>query len=832
VQRLANTLAFERRCIRSSFVVPQMPIKEPGIGCRGYPRERISSGSGAQVRRTLPVRLRLRASLARRIDALDASGYLRDATLVCLCAALLAIGAGTVAADGFRVVAVEVRGASRVAPDAVRKVMGTQAGQELDLEKVRQDVKAIYRMGYFRDVTFDTEEVPGGYRLTVIVTEKPMVGSVLIEGNKDVETADLRAAVTVKERSLFQEEKVKESVNKLIEVCQNKGFIDASVEASVGEDSEGALRVTFRVAEGPKLKIERIAVTGNYFFTEKAIQKVMDTSEEGFFSFITDSGTYKRDVLENDVRKIEALYQNNGFIDSKISEPVVGRAKKGLIVTVRIFEGRQYRVGEVRFSGESGIPEATLRKTVRISRGDLFNRETLLSDLLALTTLVNDTGYAQALVSPGVEKQKEFPLADVTFRFERGTKFRFGKVEISGNTKTLDRVVRRSLDVVDGELYTATGLKTSKENLTRSSYFKDVKISTAPSAVPEEMDVKVEVQEGPTGTLSGGLGYSSVDKIFGTVQLTENNLFGRGWKASLNSQFGARRTTYSIDFRDPHFLDTDFSLLLSAYKTKLKYTDFEKDSYGGRVGFGYNLSRFINASIIFRNDYTKILAPSGTFPTQTVQDEIDKGLQTTRSLGFNVTRNTTDKHIDPSRGSVQSATLEVAGPLGGDSQYLKYILNTKVFYPGAASTVFSCNLLWGHVIPMYGGWAGGEVPIFERFFLGGPYSVRGFKSRSLSPKDPNTGDLMGGNKEVVVNFEYLFPLVSEIGFKGVLFTDLGNSWVQGAWPANDQGLWVGYGFGVRWYSPMGPLRFEWGWNLNRPAGEPKRVMEFTIGTPF
>jgi outer membrane protein insertion porin family len=446
---------------------------------------------------------------------------------------------------------------------------------------------------------------------------------------------------------------------------------------------------------------------------------------------------------------------------------------------------------------------------------------------------VNDRGYAQALVSPGVEKRKEYPLADVTYRFERGTKFRFGKVEISGNTKTMDRIVRRNLDVSDGELYTATGLKTSKENLTRTSYFKDVKISTSPSAVPGEMDAKVEVQEGPTGTLSGGLGYSSIDKIFGVVQLTENNLFGRGWKASLNSQFGARRTTYSIDFRDPHFLDTDFSLLLSAYKTKVKYNDFEKDSKGGRVGFGYNLSRFVNASISFRGDSTRILGIGGTIPTQTVQDEIDKGLQITRSVSYNVTRNTTDKHIDPSRGSVQSGTLEYAGgPLGGDSQFVKYFLNSKAYYPVTASTVFSANLLWGQVIPLYGGWAGGEVPLFERFFLGGPYSVRGFRSRSLSPKDPNTGELIGGNKELIANFEYQFPLVSEIGFKGVLFTDLGNAWVQGAWPANDAGLWIGYGFGVRWFSPMGPLRFEWGWNTNRPAGEPKRVMEFTIGTAF
>ena len=750
--------------------------------------------------------------------------------MACLCAALLSIGTVTMAADGFRVVAIEVRGANRVAPDAVRKVMGTQAGEELDLEKVRQDVKAIYRMGYFRDVTFDTEEVPGGYRLTVIVAEKPIVGVVQVEGNKDVESSDLRAAVTVKERTLFQEEKVKESVTKMVEICQNKGFIDASVEASVGEDSEGALRVTFRVTEGPKLKIEWIVVTGNQFHTTNAILKTMETSEKGLFSFITDSGTFKKDVLDTDVRKLEALYQNSGFLDSKIFEPVVGRGKKGLILTIRIFEGRQYRVGEVRFSGESGIPEGTLQKTVRLNRGDLFNREALMSDLLALTTLVNDEGYAQALVSPGVEKSKEYPVADVTYRFERGTKFRFGKVEITGNTKTVDRIVRRNLDVSDGRTYTATGLKTSKENLTRSSYFKDVKISTAPSTVPGEMDVKAEVQEGPTGTLSGGLGYSSVDKIFGVVQLSENNLFGRGWKASLNSQFGARRTTFSIDFRDPYFLDSDFSLLLSAFKTKVKYTDFEKEAQGGRVGLGYNLSRFVIGSVFYRMDDTRILALSGIIPTWNVQQEIDKGLQKTRAVGFTVTRNTTDRYIDPSRGSVQSATVEYAGgPLGGDSDFVKYFLNAKYFYPVTASTVFSWNVLWGHVIPTVGG---EEVPLFERFFLGGPYSVRGYRSRSLSPVDPNTGELIGGNKELIANLEFLFPLVAEIGFKGVLFFDAGNSWAQGTWPFNDQGVWAAYGVGVRWYSPMGPLRFEVGWNLNRPDGQPRRVMEFTIGTAF
>jgi outer membrane protein insertion porin family len=211
-------------------------------------------------------------------------------------------------------------------------------------------------------------------------------------------------------------------------------------------------------------------------------------------------------------------------------------------------------------------------------------------------------------------------------------------------------------------------------------------------------------------------------------------------------------------------------------------------------------------------------------------DEFAKGLQHTRSLTLAMNRNTTDKFIDPSRGSVQSGSVEFAGgPLGGDSQFVKYFLNAKAFYPVTATNVFSWNALWAHVVPTEGG---GEVPIFERFFLGGPYNIRGFRTRELSPKDPNTGEAVGGNKELVGNLEFLFPLLTEIAFKGVVFFDVGNTWEQGKWPWNGRQLRYAYGAGVRWYSPMGPLRFEWGWNLNPGPGEPKRVMEFTIGTAF
>ena len=742
-----------------------------------------------------------------------------------LLAGVFAVGAWSAV---FRVVAVEVQGVKRVGADAIRQAMSTKPGGEFDLARIQEDVKTIYRMGYFIDVRFDAEEVQGGYRLTIMVTEKPIISSVKVEGNKELETADIRQALTVKERSLFKEDLVKESTQKVLELYQNKGFFDSSVDSKVEEDSDGSIRVLFRIAEGEKIKISSIRITGNLYFKEQAVLKVMDTKEKGFFSFITDAGTYKKDVLENDVRKIEALCQNGGFLDSKVSNPVTRRGPKGLEVTINVFEGRQYRVGEIRFSGESDIPEAELRTKIKLKQGDIFNREVLLGDLLELTTLENDKGYAQALVSPIVEKRKEYPMADVMFRTERGGKFRFGKVDVAGNIKTHDRIIRRELEVRDGEIYTATGLKGSKDNLTRISYFKDVKITTVPSSTPGVMDVKVEIQEGPTGTISGGAGYSSLDKIFGVVQLSENNLLGRGWKMSLSSQFGARRTVFSLNFRDPHFLDSDYSLLLSAYKTDILYTDFHSKATGGTIGLGYQFSKYINSSLSLRVDETQI-TDAGSAVSQILKDEFSKGARQTRSLSWSITRNTTDKLTEPSKGSVQSATVEYAGgPLGGDSDFVKYFLNARIYHPFPAPAVLSANFLWGHTVST----VNERVPIFERYFLGGPYSIRGFKSRTISPVDPNTGELIGGNKELFMNIEYIVPIVKDYGFKAVGFFDAGNSYRQGDWPWKGPSLRFAAGVGVRWYSPMGPLRFEWGWNLNPKPGEDKLVTEFTIGTVF
>lgn len=734
------------------------------------------------------------------------------------------------ASEGIKVVSVEVEGAKRTAAADVKTAIATKPGSVYDIERIRDDVKSVFRMGYFNDVRFETEEVADGVCLVVVVVEKPIVSQVVFDGNKEIEASDLRSAVTIRDRSLFRPEQVKESAGKIVALYQGKGFADATIEPVVGEEPDGSVKISYRIVEGEKLSIGRLRFEGNEYLTDKAIRKIIETTEAGFFSFITDSGMFKKDVLDMDLQRIEALYQNSGFMDVKISDPIVTRGPKGADVTVRIDEGRQFRVGTVRFDGKSEIPESDMTAAAKTVPGALFSREKMLSDLLELTTLQNDKGYAQALVTPDVRKRGgPHPIADVVFRTEMGGKFRFGKVDIVGNAKTLDRIARRALDATDGRIYSATALRTSRENLMRQGNFKEAKIQTAPSkTVPDEIDVKIDVQEGPTGTLSGGAGFSSVDKFFAVVQLNEQNLFGRAWKAGLNAQVGKSKLLYSGTFTDPYFLDTDYSLNLEAYNGKTTYTDFYRSSTGGKVGGGYWFNRETSHSLAFRYDLTRIEG-RGDVVSETLQDEIDKGVQETRSVIYSISRSTANRPIDPSRGTISSMSAEYAGgPLGGDSEYLKYFLAWKGYYPVTESTVFATNILWGHVVPT----GGGRVAIADRFFLGGPYSIRGFESRSISPIDANTGEKIGGNKEFVANFEYIVPILEDVGIKGAAFFDIGNTWRQSQGPFNDLTFRYGAGIGIRWYSPMGPLRFEWGWNLSPEDGEPERVAEFTIGTAF
>lgn len=724
---------------------------------------------------------------------------------------------------------IKVKGNRTIKDRTLKGMITVKKGEELDYIRVREDIKKIFKSGYFSDVKVDAHFSAKGVDLTYIVKEKPVVFRVSIKGNDAVGKEELEKSLAIKSNDFFSEEKVQESVRKLITIYNNNSYFDVKVIPKLTERGKNRIEVTFEIKEGEKRKIDSINFVGNNFFTGKELKKMMTTKEKSFFSWLTGSGSFKKDVFDQDMTLIEVRYLDNGFLDVKVEKPVLKKSGEGVRLTIRIFEGVQYRVGKVRVAGK--LPESL--KNVEMSFETksflVFSREKMVKDILSLTKKLQDLGYADASINPRYIKQEKYPVVDINFAVSTGTKYSFGVVNVKGNTKTLDKVIRRKLEVSDGELYSATGLEKSKAHLMKTGYFKDVKILTKKGETQKELDVDVEVEEGPTGTLSGGFGFSSVDHFFGTVQVSENNLFGRGWKVSLNSQFGARRVVFNFDYRDPNVFDTDFSLHLNAFNTDVEFTDFTRKAKGGVVGFGYPISRNIHTNLDFRVDRVKITDVDTSIVNSVLKEEAERGAQITHSATWGIGRDVTDSFINPTRGSSQRFDIEYAGGiLGGESDFVKYTVNTKFYKPIGTSNVYALHITWGHVVST----VGGRIPVFERYFIGGPNTIRGFESRKITPLDKNTGEEIGGNKELIINNEFLIPLYSEIGLKWVFFFDAGNTWKQGEWPQDFGDIRYGAGFGFRWFSPMGPLRLEWGFNLSPKGDEKRRVLEFTIGNTF
>jgi outer membrane protein insertion porin family len=407
-------------------------------------------------------------------------------------------------------------------------------------------------------------------------------------------------------------------------------------------------------------------------------------------------------------------------------------------------------------------------------------------------------------------------------------------IKITGNNKTIDKVIRREIMLNEGDTFSATKIKESRRRIQNLGFFEEVKIATEKTDLPGAMDMLVEVKEKPTGTFSLGFGYSTIDGFIGQTSVTQDNLLGRGYKGNLSAAIGSKSTTYQFGLLDPHFLDTDLTLGFDLYKTERQWTDFSKKATGGDLKLGVPFSYNVKSFFIYRYEEKEILDVSPT-ASRIIRDQ--EGSSTLSSIYASLSRDTTDFRMDPKTGTLSSASIEFAG-LGGTEKFVKYELDHRYFYPLPWKFVFSAHGRLGYVQEI-----GNEpIPIDERYYLGGLYSLRGFKPRQVGPRirtvttdsSGNTlaGDFeyIGGTKIGYGNLELTFPLVEESGFKGVIFYDAGNAWGEDQDYFSD--IRHSAGFGLRWLSPLGPLRLEWGKNLNAREGEPPSDLQFSIGTMF
>jgi outer membrane protein insertion porin family len=545
----------------------------------------------------------------------------------------------------------------------------------------------------------------------------------------------------------------------------------------------------------------------------------MSTTEWGILSFITDSGVLKKDQLKQDVGKINAFYLNNGFINAQVGEPVITPEKEGITVKIPVSEGRQFRVGKVAISGdELKTPRADLLAKLQIKKKDFFDREAIIKDMDYLAQVCNDEGFANADIAPRTEPQEKTQTIDVTYEIIKKKPVYFNRINIIGNTKTRDKVIRRELFVFEGDLYSRTKLKNSYLALNRLRYFQEIDFQTQKGPDETLTDINISVKEKPTGMFSLGAGYSALDQAVVSAQVSQQNLFGRGQTLSLKASIGARFTLYDLSFTEPWLFDMPIRSKFDLWNLYREYDTYKLDSTGFGTVLGYPLWEYVTGYIGYRLSFDTV---KEVLDSASYYIKKQAGKTTSSGLSFSITRDSTDDIMFPSTGSKNTISLEhTGGPLQGDVSFTRYGATSAWFFPLPFDTVFGIRGKIGYINPN----EGKEVPIYERYYLGGINSLRGL--REVGPKDPDTGTVIGGLTLLQFNFEYVFPLIKNAGMKAVVFFDTGNSWESGYHPGDMRKT---AGAGVRWYSPIGPLRLEWGYVLDPKENESTSRWEFSIG---
>ncbi len=745
-------------------------------------------------------------------------------------------------AEGEKIAEVVVSGNRRIENTAVFNVIKAKAGENLYAAKLDEDVKAIYNLGYFTDVKVEKSMKDDNLILTYHVTEKPVIRELIFEGNKAISQDKLKEAVEVKINSIVSAKDLAKSVKKIKKLYVDEGYSQAEIETVREQISPHELKVIFRITEGSKILIREIRFEGNRAFTAGKLKGMMETTQDWWLAWLTGAGVYKEDMLKNDIALLTEFYMNNGYINVKFAEPKVGLTPdaKALYVDIQLIEGDQYRIGQVGFRGDLLEKRDELAGKVKSRSGEIFSRGNLRQDIFTLTDIYADKGYAFANVTPLTQLQNDLKLVDISFDMEKGEMVYIDRINISGNAKTRDKVIRREIRLAEGDLYSATALKKSKQNVMNLGFFEEANISTAKGKSDNMLKMNVAVKEKATGTFSIGGGYSSLDGFVGQGSVQQANFMGLGLKANASASIGGKSSTYNVGLTDPYFLDTKWSFGGDVYRTERQFVDYTRKATGGDIKGGYQFSDSLSAFLLYKYEQKQITKESfALLETRRLYPSLVSPADTTTSaVSMSITSNTTDYRMDPTSGMVNSLSVEFAG-LGGTNRFLRYVGQSSLFTPVAFGTVFMIHGTIGQILEM-----GEIIPIDEKFYLGGISTLRGFSGRTVSPyvstnKDDNqngntTGKeraYVGGDSEAVLNAELTIPLLKEAGLKGVLFLDAGNA-ANGLGNAFS-GILSSYGFGIRWFSPVGPLRLEYGIPINpRPGIDRSGKLEFSIGSFF
>lgn len=730
--------------------------------------------------------------------------------------------------------AVQVRGLKVLDPDVVLMRLSTSKGDTVDPATLNAEIKRVWDIGYFSDVTAEIENTAEGPTLVITVVEKPRISDVIVNGSDSVRKDDILAAMSSKTGSVVNERLLAQDIQKVTDLYRKEGYYLADVKYRIEERAGTAsAALVFDVTEGKKLYIKKIELKGLETINEGDLKKELALGERSLISFITGTGVLREEYLERDSAALQAYCMNNGYVDARIAAPEVVYEEDGIVISFTVDEGVRHRVGEIAFAGDLiDTPERLLEVVLLDDHKkdqEFFALDIMQNDIARLTDLYTNYGYAFAEVDVDTVKTSEGDTINVTYIFNKKNKVYVRRVNTQGNTRTRDNVILREMRLGDGDAFDGSKLRRSNERLHRLRYFSEVDTVIVPTDNPDEVDLNVSVKEDRTGSIMAGVGYSTYYKIGISGSVEERNLFGKGYSLSLRGYFSGRSSSLDMSFINPRLYDTDIGFGNDTYILREEWDDFEKKTVGNTFRFFYPLGEYTTMTLGYRLDRYNLMDVPESAPRSYKEYE---GQNLSSVVNARVVYDSTDSIERPTKGYIFRLGAEYGGGgIGGNDNFFKPMIEMQGFHMlYNKDHIFHWRTRGGMVLEN----SNKPVPVFDRFFIGGIDSIRGYDSEDLTPKDAFYGDEIGGDRMAFLNLEYIWTFHKEMGLALVPFFDIGFQTDSKQTDNPFSELKKSVGLELRWRSPMGDLRFAYGYPLDRSVSGKKLPgrFEFSMGQAF
>lgn len=736
---------------------------------------------------------------------------------------------GYMAPTGQRINEVRVLGTERIEPSTVLTYMDVRVGDSMTEETLDNALKSLFGTGLFADVTLRQK----GNVLEVTVLENPVISQIAFEGNDKISDDELLAEIQMRPRQVLTRNKVQADVNRLYQVYQRNGRFSVNIEPKVIKLDQNRVNLVFEVTEGDVTVIEGVRFVGNQAYDDDKLRSEISTKEDRWYRFLATDDRYDPDRVKYDEEMLRKFYLSQGYADFRVvsSTAELSKERDGFYLTFMIEEGQRYHVGDVKIRSTLRNFDATvLAPELTFKEGEWYNASEIEASIDTLTKKLEENQFTFVNVKPETTRRRDQLLVDITFNITESTPVYVERIDVSGNVRTLDKVIRREFALSEGDPFNKTKLAKSEQNIRDLGYFETVSVQNKQGSAPDKTVVNVDVAEKSTGELSIGAGFSTADGPLADFRIRERNFLGKGQDVTLAATVAGERTEFDFSFTEPYFLDRDFSAGVDLFHITRDLQDessYDSRRTGGALRFGYPLSEHWRQSLRYRieqNEITDVQSDASRF----IRDQ--EGERVTSAVSQRVTYDDRDSVLFPTNGMNAWFDTEWAG-LGGDASYLSAQVGASWFYPIADRWILNVLGETGVISGL-----SEDVEINERYFLGGA-TLRGFERAGIGPRDPATDDSLGGNYFYRGTVEMSFPIgfPEEMGILGHGFTDIGSLWdLDETDPTilDESSIRGAAGLGVSWRSPMGPVRADVSVPYAKEDYDREEVFRFSFGTRF